>query len=129
MSWYSGYREAEVSELIGQTLTKIEATEEEIIFHTSEGKKYRMRHWQDCCESVNVEDINGNLDDLIGTPIVIAEESSNHDNPKENFNEDWGTFTWTFYKFATAKGYVTIRWYGESNGYYSEEVDFEEITE
>lgn len=32
-----------------------------------------------------------------------------------------------WYKFGTIKGYVTVRWYGESNGYYSEEVNFERV--
>lgn len=115
--------------LIGKIITEIEGLEEgndEIIFSCSDGTKYRMYHQQDCCESVTIEDICGDVSTLIGYPLLMAEDISNECD-EEGFNI-WGdSFTWTWYKFATIKGYVTIRWYGESNGYYSEDVDFEEM--
>lgn len=120
-----------ISDLIGKTIVKIDNSSNEIIFHCSDETKFKLCHIQDCCETVSIDDINGDLNDLIGTPIIVSEEIKN-DNFVENFknsevgreSEEYGTYEWTFYKFATIKGYVTIRWFGESNGYYSTSVDF-----
>ena len=141
----------EFSELKGKTLSKIENNDnDELIFHCETGEKYKLYHSQDCCENVSIEDINGDLEDLIGTPILLAEEV-NSDEFQEKFEESfklkegfedyiWNyennkgetkpdSCTWTFYKLATKNGYVDIRWYGESNGYYSEGVDFKKADE
>lgn len=121
--------DVEVSVLLGKTLTKVEksGSVDELFFHTTDGEVYKMYHEQNCCESVDIEEIIGDLEDIIGSPITMAEKVSNDDDePKHKYDE---SYTWTFYKFATNKGYVTIRWYGESNGYYSEEVDFVKLGE
>jgi hypothetical protein len=116
----------DIKELIGKTLIGIDKSkfDDELIFHCQSGEVYKFYHPQDCCEAVYIEDICGDLEDLIGNPILIAEEISSDENPDGVIKEYQDSFTWTFYKFATIKGYVDIRWYGESNGYYSESVDF-----
>ena len=117
------YSDNNISELIGLTLTKIEKDLDEILFHVDNGKTFKLYHSQGCCESVTVDDIAGDLDDLIGSPILRAEERTSDENPEGVEPEYQGSFTWTFYELATNKGSVTIRWYGESNGFYSESVD------
>lgn len=113
------------SDLLGKTLSNVEVKgKEEIIFTLNDGKAYKLFHEQDCCENVEIEDVVGELSDLIGSPILMADEATNNDIPGK---DDPDSHTWTFYKLATIKGYVTIRWYGVSNGYYGESVDFEEI--
>ena len=113
----------DVSILKGKILKDIKIEGNENIFFIDEdGIEYKMFHDYDCCENVDIEDICGDITNLIGSEIIMAEEVINRDlSPLNEFDE---SYTWTFYKFATVKGYVTIRWYGESNGYYSERVDF-----
>lgn len=104
----------------GKTLTRISGIENsEVRFHCDDGEIFRMYHYQDCCERVSIEQVDGDIGDLIGAPLQIAEETF------EKVDEEYGISGWTFYRFATIKGYVTIRWSGSSNGYYSIGVTFE----
>lgn len=122
-------------ELKGKVLTRIKGLEEGnsvVYFYTSDGDIYMMYHEQDCCESVSIEDVCGDVEDLIDAPILLAECVCSDENPEdvsESILKYQESFTWTFYKLSTMKGDVTIRWYGESNGFYSESVDFVKIKE
>jgi hypothetical protein len=110
------------SDLVGKTIIEIIPTGDRIEFRTQSGQVFVLMHDQDCCESVRIESVVGNWGDLIGSPILVAEEVSG-DTPSDfKFEYEPESFTWTFYKLATIKGYVDIRWLGESNGYYSESV-------
>jgi hypothetical protein len=95
---------------------------ERVEFFTSVGN-FTMQHRQDCCEAVSVKDICGDVDDLINSTVFSAEETSNTGS-----SADSDSATWTFYHIKTQKGVVTIQWLGESNGYYSESVDFDVLT-
>lgn len=118
--------DAGIAVLKGATLASIQGAEkgsERISFKTDDGREFVMFHHQDCCEGVAVEEVIGDIDDLIGSPIVEADESTTRGEPTPSeYAESW---TWTFYKLGTAKGFVTLRWLGESNGYYAEDVSFE----
>ncbi len=118
--------EPKFEDLLGKTLTRAERIgDEEIHFDCTDGNAYVLRHHQDCCENVAIESITGDLTDLLGTPILLAEEATSDDDPpgyKHEYQPE--SQTWTFYKLRTIKGSVDIRWHGSSNGYYSERVDF-----
>jgi hypothetical protein len=106
-----------------ESIDGLESGSDSVRFKFSDGTVLHMYHQQDCCEHVSVEDVSGDVNDLLYAPIVMAEESTNHDDPPpEDRSAD--SHTWTFYRFATTAGYVTVRCYGSSNGYYSESVDW-----
>jgi len=125
----------EFKDLLGKILTKIDINRgaDTITFHCEDGTSYQQYHCQDCYETVIIDDIVGDLEDLIGNPILLAEEVSNYepiteeDIKRTKEMNEWGSCTWTFYKLATVKGYVDIKWFSESNGCYSESVDFKQL--
>lgn len=115
----------EFKELLGLTIESIDGAfvgSERIALETS-GGRFVMWHESDCCESVTVHQIDGDIADVLGSPIVLADEATCDGAYGGNVN-DYGreSATWTFYRLATVKGYVSFRWLGESNGYYSESV-------
>lgn len=90
---------------------------DKIIFYLDVGE-VEMVHECECCENVYIGDICGDLKDLHGGTIIHFEERTIDiidDSPE-------GSGTATFYDIQTDKGCVNIRWNGESNGCYSEEV-------
>jgi hypothetical protein len=102
--------------MLGATLVKADGEE----FVTDAGDVHRFYHVQDCCEAVYIESVDGDYADLLGSPLLQAEEVES-----ESRETDCGCEDWTFYKFATVKGSVTVRWLGSSNGYYSTSVSYE----
>ena len=107
-----------MNEFLGKIFYSVTASETDLDFYAITGEHFNLSHDQDCCESVWIESIDGSLSNLEGSPILRADEKScDYEGSDESC-------TATFYTFATSKGYVDIRFNGESNGYYSESVNF-----
>jgi hypothetical protein len=112
-----------IENMIGKVFTSVIQDGETMTF-ANDKEVFTFLHYQDCCESVYIEDIVGELSDLEGEPLLMAEEVSG-ETPVEFDAMNHECVEWTFYKFATRKGYVDVRWFGESNGYYSTSVNLD----
>jgi hypothetical protein len=118
------------SVVIGITFSKVENLGDSLRLTThivdEHGKlvegSLRIEHHQDCCEEVTLDEVSGELEWLVDAPITHASlEKSNEGEAKSKYDE---SFTWSFVKLTTIKGSVDLKFYGTSNGYYSESVDF-----
>lgn len=118
MGWSN---QSTLSDMLGKVFTSVTSDGDAVRFVGEEGKGFSLHHDQDCCESVYVESVVGDLSDLEGEPLLMAEEATSPERDGDAALEKYEeSFTWTFYKFATRKGYVDIRFFGSSNGYYGE---------
>jgi len=120
-----------LTEMIGQTFAKVvhvnDGSDDFLRFIKMDGTTYEFYYDHDCCAGCTIEDIVGNLEDLQDSPLLKVEESSNCEDPPSSNDGYPDSYTWTYYKFGTIKGYVDVRWYGSSNGYYSESVSLRKL--
>jgi hypothetical protein len=124
MSYYDYHNRVDIADMVGKVFSSVKNVDGTELVFENDQERFVFFHSQDCCEHVRIEDIVGDLSDLEGVELLKAEETNNIfdvlNTSEKEFDESG---TWTFYKFATCKGYVDVRWLGESNGYYSESVD------
>lgn len=113
--------------MIGAVITEVKGDvgSEKLQLLAEDGRQFVFFHSQSCCETVEVADIVGDPSDLLNAPILSAESVSSDAAP--DLSHEHESYTWTFYKFQTTKGAVTVRWLGYSNGYYSEEVEYKVV--
>jgi hypothetical protein len=108
----------QIEDMVGLVFTKVISDSESVTFYLTDNDYFIFKHFQNCCESVWLEDVCGDLSDLENTPMVVAEELSYHPDFQDE-DTDYGIRRWTFYNFRTNKGTVSLRFCGSSNGYYS----------
>ena len=65
MGWYDNH--VNVEEMLGQTFSRVVSDGDTVTFENDE-VRYVLYHETDCCESVYVEDIIGDIEDLEGWP-------------------------------------------------------------
>lgn len=115
---------SKMEDLLNQVPIEITKTEYDgndcIYIKTLSDREFHLVHSQDCCESVNLESIDGDIQRLLNSPIITSYESYENGNSGESS-------TWSFYHIGTNLDTVVIRFYGESNGYYSETAQLYEL--
>lgn len=94
------------------------------IADTTGTHKWRLKHYQNCCEGVDFHSSTGTWP---AGPITSADFVESDEAPV--FVRDWepcnSFHTWTTLTLSDGIDMITLAFLGESNGYYSEDVNLE----
>ena len=98
---------------------KIEAcyinTSRDTMMWKVDGKWYRIDAYGDCCSTSWFEHCD-NVDALVGGTLVSVENVGGYSSETD---DGYGEIKVDMIKFTTDKGYSTLEFRNESNGYYS----------
>lgn len=114
---FSCINDPNINELVSLIFKNIYIIHPDILVFQNDEVTFIFYHEFQCCEDVQINDVCGDLKDLIGKPILLAEKRT------EDIEEEYALTKYTFYEFANINGNITVRWHGTSNGSYSVEVD------
>lgn len=120
----SNSKNIDISSLVGKTITSLywDQYKSELTMIDSDGIHHSLGGISGDGGCVYVEDVNGNLDDLLNSPILMAEEKT---APADG-SSIWSNYQdrHFFYEIATIKGAVHMRFFGEAGAYYAAEAWF-----
>ena len=130
MSWFN---EEQPEEIIGKVLKdySVNGNYDKLTLRFDDDSCCKFYHEQDCCESVQIYSDSLELEFLrlyFGKEITGFYQNEPSVKPEEVFDEErlkWlDSYTVTDLVFQFGEDNAVVRWLGESNGYYSESVDF-----
>lgn len=117
------------SEFSGKTIQEIRGCKkhsDEVTIIFTDGSCLKFYHQQDCCETVLLEDFDITPEWLVNSNIISVEERISRSGEGIKPLNNWAySYTWSFYVIKTSSSTMVLRWYGESNGWYSETVDID----
>jgi hypothetical protein len=124
---YNWENTSQFFDLKGMTIKNI-VLDDTTLIETTDGQRFQLVHHQDCCENVGLHTTFGKIEDVIGSPITLAEDD--HPGDPEWFISPeyrYESHTWSRFILETEKGRLEVWFLGSSNGYYGESVSFEKI--
>ena len=102
--------------LAGLKIFSTSFDDDEITFTKEDGTNIIFQAYGDCCSQSFIESIDDHhvLQDctILSVEEVEGESASNENDYTQECQK------WTFYKFKTDKGYATLSFRNDSNGYY-----------
>jgi hypothetical protein len=108
-------------DLVGRKIKSISVHPYEVHFELDKGERYRLYHSQDCCETVGVNGVFGDISSIVGGDVTqaIEEVFSDHDPEgyvrEEKEYRDY-SYTWSIFKLVTTYGKLEIRFWGNPTG-------------
>ena len=109
--------------MVGRVVKYVDIDHDQMKITCEDNSVFTFYHEQDCCECVYIADTEGEPMSLKGWKLLLVDMEAT----KESSWDRDESKTTTVVKFVTDENTVSVKWIGESNGYYSESVDLREF--